>query len=104
MTEGVKYDDNKPRHDLLPGDALDAIAQVLTYGANKYAARNWENGMAWGRMFAAMMRHAWAFWRGEEIDPESKLPHMAHAACCAMMLLTYFLRSTGDDDRYEDKK
>jgi len=95
----VKYDDEKPRHDLLPGDALDAIARVLTYGANKYAARNWEKGMNWGRMLGAMMRHTWAFWQGEELDPESGLPHLSHAACCALMLLTYYLRRIGDDDR-----
>lgn len=99
MTEGVKHDIGKPRYDLLPPDAMDAIAQVFTYGAAKYADRNWEGGMAWGRLFAAMMRHCWAFWRGEDVDPESGLPHLAHAGACVLMLLAYTQRGIGADDR-----
>ena len=99
MTEGVKHDDGKARYDLLPPDALDAIAQVFTYGAAKYADRNWEGGMAWGRLFAAMMRHCWAFWRGEDVDPESGLPHLAHAGACVLMLLAYMQRGIGHDNR-----
>ena len=99
MTEGVKHDDGKARYDLLPPDALDAITQVFTYGAAKYADRNWEGGMAWGRLFAAMMRHCWAFWRGEDVDPESGLPHLAHAGACVLMLLAYMQRGIGHDNR-----
>jgi hypothetical protein len=99
MTEGVKHDDGKARYDLLPPDALDAIAQVFTYGAAKYADRNWEGGMAWGRLFAAMMRHCWAFWRGEDVDPESGLPHLAHAGACVLMLLSHVQRGIGHDNR-----
>ena len=37
MSEGIKFDQNKTRYDLLAPDALEAIAQVFTYGAVKYA-------------------------------------------------------------------
>jgi hypothetical protein len=97
--EGSKFDSSKPRYDLLPPELLAAVADVLTFGANKYGERNWELGMAWGRPFAAMMRHMWAWWRGEGRDPETGLSHLAHAACCVAFLLAYERRQIGTDDR-----
>lgn len=97
--EGRKDDSGKNRVDLLPVDALEEVSKVLTFGARKYADRNWEKGMAWSRVYGACIRHLWAFWRGEETDPESGLSHLAHAMCCVMFLLSYRLRSTPGDDR-----
>lgn len=85
--EAVKYDEGKPRYDLIPAIGLDYVAQVMTYGATKYGERNWEKGLEPGRLFAALMRHSWAWMRGEIDDPESKLPHLAHAAASVMMLI-----------------
>jgi hypothetical protein len=105
-TPAVKFDSDKPRYDLLPPFALEAIAKVLQYGANKYGARNWEKGLAWGRMWRAGMGHMLAFWRGEELDQESKLPHLWHAGCCILMLIEYTLlaRYVENDDRSEHGK
>jgi hypothetical protein len=100
-TEGVKLDAGKPRTDLLPGDALLDVARVLEFGAKKYAARNWEMGMDWGRLLGAAFRHLWAWSLGEATDPESGLPHLAHASCCVLMLQALVLRKVGTDDRYK---
>ena len=97
--EGVKHDNNKPRYDLIPADALASMVDVLTFGADKYGDRNWEKGMAWTRLFAASMRHLWAWMRGEDLDPETGLPHTAHAMCCCMFLTSYMLRKDKHDDR-----
>jgi hypothetical protein len=99
VKEGVKHDQEKARWDLLPFDALDEVAIVLRYGAQKYAARNWEHGMAWGRLLAAALRHLAAWAIGIEVDEESKLPHLSHAACCVLMLLALAKRGVGTDDR-----
>ena len=96
---GVKHDAGKLPLDLLPFDALDSVAAVLAHGAAKYEARNWELGMRWGRLFGAALRHLFAWGRGERLDPESGLPHLAHAACCVLFLLAYELRGVGQDDR-----
>lgn len=101
MIEGVKYDGGKPKWDLLPSDALEEIVKVYTMGAVKYAPHNWAQGMSWSRVFAAMMRHAWAYWRGEDIDPESGLNHMAHVGWGALTLLAYAKRDVGLDDRFK---
>lgn len=95
----VKHDTEKPRYDLIPPEFLEATATILTYGAQKYADRNWERGMAWGRVFAALMRHLWAWWRGENVDPETGKSHLWHAACGVAFLIAYEARGVGVDDR-----
>lgn len=61
--------------------------------------RNWELGMDWGRLVGAALRHVFAFVRGEDIDPESGLPHIDHALCCIAFLSAYQKRGVGVDDR-----
>ena len=95
----VKSDAGKSRYDLLPARALQELADVYTFGASKYAPRNWEAGLPFSRIFAALMRHSWAFWRGETIDSETKLHHMAHAAFGCLALVEYFYTKKGEDDR-----
>lgn len=96
---GWKMDAGKPRIDLVAPEFIQQTADVLAFGAAKYSERNWERGMSWGRCFGALMRHMWAWWAGERNDPESGLPHLAHAACCLMFLVAYEARSVGTDDR-----
>lgn len=102
-SEGYKDDADKPRYDLIPPEALDGLTKVLTFGAQKYSDRNWEAGMRWGRVFAALMRHLWAWWRREELDLETGLSHLHHAACCIAFLQTYAARQIGQDDRPKEK-
>jgi len=98
-TVGVRYDTGKTRYDLLPADGLEALADVYTKGALKYADRNWEKGMAWHRVFGSLLRHAWKFWRGESHDPETGCHHMAMVAWNALALCCYDMRGVGEDDR-----
>lgn len=96
---GIKHDSAKMRMDLIPVSAVEALAEVLTYGASKYADRNWEKGIKWSRVFGATMRHLWAWYRGEAKDPESGLNHLAHAMCNIAFLIEYSKRRTEFDDR-----
>jgi hypothetical protein len=98
--EGTKHDSGKARFDLLPAFPLEQMAHLYTFGAKKYADRNWEKGISYSRIFAALMRHAWAFWRGEDNDPEHKLHHMTSVAWCAFALVEYWHKKREDlDDR-----
>lgn len=99
MTEGVKHDGGKVRYELMPPEMLEGVSQILTFGAEKYGDRNWENGMKWSRVFGACMRHMWAWWRGEKADPETGKSHLWHAGACIGFLIAYEQRSTGSDDR-----
>ena len=98
-SEGIKFDKGKARYDLIPADSLDELAKLYTLGAEKYGDRNWEKGMSWGRIFGAMMRHSWAWFRGERCDPDDGQPHLASVAWCALALLAYEMRGVGTDDR-----
>lgn len=99
--KAVKHDSSKPRTDLLPFKALGATAEVFAFGAVKYADDNWRNGMKLRRLLGAGLRHAFAWGSGEDLDPESKLPHLAHACCCFLMLLESVLEGYGEDDRWK---
>jgi hypothetical protein len=67
------------------------VGDVLTYGANKYAANNWMRGMSWTEAFGGVCRHLLAWFWGKDLDDESGLPHLHHAAC-GIMFLSYYSR------------
>ena len=98
-TGALKADGNKLRYDLLPVHPLESIVTILTFGSIKYADRNWEKGMQWSRPFAACMRHMWAWWRGEDCDPDSGQSHLAHAAVNILFLLEFEQTKRELDDR-----
>lgn len=98
---GVKHDQGKTRFDLLPAEALYELAGVYTAGAAKYDDRNWEKGIMFGRVFAAIMRHAWKWWMGEEVDEEDGFHHMAHAAWGCLALVHYSRK--GGMDYFDDR-
>ena len=96
---GARFNQGKPDYSLIPLYTLAGEAQVWAYGKQKYAAWNWAKGMAWSIPFACMMRHMAAWQTGEECDPESGLPHLAHAMCNLRMLTLYAVNYKEGDDR-----
>lgn len=100
---GIKHDAGKAPLSLVPPEALLEVARVFGFGAAKYARNNFRHGMDWSRLQDAAERH-WKQWQmGEDLDPESGLHHLAHAACCTMIALVYVLDAnqyTSHDDRW----
>ena len=93
---GKKYDSGKRRYDLVDLDVIGAIADVLGFGAQKYAENSWQNlPNGEKRYFAALMRHLEAHQRGETVDPESGYPHIYHALT-NVYFLTYFYNHRED--------
>lgn len=99
MAEGLKYDADKLRFDLIAVEPLEEVAAIYTMGAKKYADNNWRKGLKWGRVFGAIMRHLWAWWRGQDLDPESGRSHLAHAAWGCLTLMEYTKTHPELDDR-----
>lgn len=97
--EGVKYDSDKAPIGLISPEFIFGLADVLLYGAKKYAPRNWEKGMDHSRLYDAAQRHLWTYWNLEDIDHESGKHHLLHAACCIMFLYVLKIRGKGKDDR-----
>ena len=88
MAEGIKYDSAKPRMNLLPPKAIIEVSKVLTFGAEKYDAENWRKlDDLQNRYTAGALRHIFAHMDGEQLDPETKLSHLAHALCCLLFKL-----------------
>lgn len=87
------------RFDLIPVGPLRIVAKHYGYGCSKYAARNWERGYDWSLSFAALQRHAFAFWSGEDIDVDSGSPHLAAVVFHALALLEFGTTHPELDDR-----
>lgn len=99
----VKYDEGKLLWHLLPLWATRAVIQVLMHGAAKYREWNWAEGGDYSRLYNAAMRHLTAWWDGEDLDPDSGLNHLGHAACCVLFLLELQLRDIPEDNRFSWK-
>lgn len=103
-TTAVKFDQGKLDWSLIPIDSVEEILKVLEFGKVKYDSWNWAKGegFKYSRVFNSTIRHLFAWFRGEDKDPESGLSHLAHAGCNILFLL-YFIkhknRYTNNDDR-----
>lgn len=82
---------------------LEGVGNVLLYGKRKYAANNWMRGMSWVTVVGGILRHLYAFLRREEVDAESGLPHLHHAACGLMFLSHYSLARREAYVTYDDR-
>lgn len=99
-SKGVKYDQDKPRLDLIPNEALVELGKVLEYGCKKYSAGNWAKGIHYSRLIAATLRHVSAYNGGEDTDKESGLSHISHALCNLAFLCHHIANKPDLDDRW----
>ena len=87
---GLKYDDGKLQYGLIPPIATRSLAQVLTFGAAKYAPNSWQTVQDGERRYLdALYRHLEAYRTGESTDSESGLSHLAHAITNVAFLLHF---------------
>ena len=100
--EGIKYDEDKIRPRLVINSmsrAMQSIAEVGTFGAQKYSEDNWlqvEYGI--NRYTDAMYRHSLKEAEGEILDQESRLRHASHLAWCAIARLDLILRQEEENE------
>ncbi|MBU8921745.1 MAG: hypothetical protein KOO63_07995 [Bacteroidales bacterium] len=102
--KGTKFDfrDKKTRLELLPPNFTEAIGKVLTYGAEKYDAHNWMQGMEFSRLIGAMKRHLEEIEFSEDWDPETAEQHTAHIGCC-LAFLHYFIEHPEQYEQFDDR-
>ena len=89
-TESKKNDrkDGKLMWELLPLIELEDVVRVYTFGAEKYGPNTWRylpEGLQ--RYKAALMRHLVEFEKGQVLDDESRIPHLAHVVWNAIAML-----------------
>jgi hypothetical protein len=97
--QGRKDDTGKLPLHLVPVALIASAARAFGYGADKYGVDNWRIGFVRSRLFAALLRHLYAWWNGEDRDSESGLEHLDHAAATLGMLTGNIADGTGLDDR-----
>lgn len=96
---GARFNDGKVRYDLIPTHLLESTANVLEYGANKYAPYNWAKGMPFSVVIGCLKRHLAAIERGEDIDAETGQRHTGHLMCNLLFLEHYMNEYPEMDDR-----
>lgn len=89
----------KPLWHLIPLEPIEDIVRVMMFGAKKYTQDNWKLVRPRIRYYDALMRHMKAWLEGEKNDPESGLPHLAHAGCCLLFLTWGDKHHETDDPR-----
>ncbi len=97
---GVKHDGGKPELDLVSSAFLNELSQVLMFGAKKYGRWNWKRGFESHRLISATLRHLNKYNSGEDVDEESGLSHLAHAAANLMFMIDLNKHGRLTDTRY----
>jgi hypothetical protein len=73
--------------------ALEEVAKVMEFGAEKYDRKNWSLVDDKERYLSAPLRHIMlGYAQGEQLDSESNLHHIAHAVTSLLFLLEIELR------------
>lgn len=76
------------------------IAYVMEHGALKYGLRNYRDTPMKASVYVgAMRRHLKAWATGEDLDPDSGRPHLAHLVACAVVIEAAREAGTYVDDR-----
>lgn len=95
----LRYTGGKRRVDLVPPDAILALADLMTVNGHKYPDRNWEKGMDYSMILGSMERHMLELKSGVDIDHTDNQHHAIKVMWNAMVLYCYWNRKVGNDDR-----
>ena len=98
---GKKFDGAKPRMDLMPHEFNIGVSKAFTFGAEKYDAHNFKNGLEMSRLLAAAKRHIELELAGVKIDKESGLEHWMLAGASLAMYSFMKTHRPEMDDRYK---
>jgi hypothetical protein len=85
-TGSMRFNDGKPEVSQLDPEFIIELSELLTISAKKYGKYNWALGQEFHTPYDSCMRHMFKFMSGENVDSESGLSHLLHAAANIMIL------------------
>lgn len=97
-----RFNEGKPQWSLVDFKALEPMVRGLEFGATKYAAHNWRQGLKVSKLLDSLHRHYNAFLDGEDLDPESGVPHIGLMMCNLMFLSRMMMDKPEMDDRFKN--
>lgn len=84
----------------LPAHVILELGTAMLEGAAKYGRFNYRAiGVRASVYYDALQRHILAWWEGEDIDPDSGLPHVTKAMSCLLVLRDAMHQGKLEDDR-----
>lgn len=103
--KGLHFDEGKAPLHLIPEEAIIGMAMAFGYGYKKYdepygTRWNFKKGIEVTKLTDSLRRHALAYLKGEDLDPESGLSHVWHILANAAMLEYNRIHHPELDDRY----
>jgi hypothetical protein len=100
--KGIKYDQGKPRYELLPVEPIEELVKILTHGAIKYEDNNWRYVEPFqDRYYGAAFRHLQKWRLGKIVDEDSGFHHLGSALCCILFLLCRDLENETEEEKKE---
>lgn len=78
--------ESKPQFSLMPPEVLRQVAEVFTFGVDKYSKNDWQKKCDFDFWLDKIYRHLNEYQSGNYLDKESDLPHLAHMIADAMIL------------------
>lgn len=94
------FGDKKVPFSCVPAPVVAELGLAMLEGALKYGRHNYRiAGVRASTYYDAALRHLTAFWEGEDVDPESGLPHLVKAMACLAVVRDAEMRGLLNDDR-----
>lgn len=84
----------------IPGPVMAEVGLAMMEGGLKYGRHNFRvSGVRASVYYDAAIRHLMAFYEGQDIDPDSKLPHIVKVIACMAVLRDSQIQGNWVDDR-----
>lgn len=84
----------------IPASILAEMGVAMLEGSAKYGKYNYrEVGVRASIYYDAVLRHIFAWWEGEDIDPDSGMSHITKAMTALVVLRDSMTRENWTDDR-----
>lgn len=94
------HGDRRVPFSTVPAPVVAELGLAMLEGALKYGRHNYRiAGVRASTYYDAAMRHLTAWWEGEDIDPDSGLPHPVKAMACLAIIRDAARRDMLTDDR-----